>query len=178
MGVAPQQRWIHRHKFGNRVNVALGHSDLPSVTIVLGAFGDVVNFGANGFFLSWYPSGMVASSHALEPPRDWNDLDAPSRHKIFERSLQRWLGICPQLNQVAFDRAAVDPASGAIFAWGDSDIGDPASKLHDRYEIGVHSVDRYHSVNTGKYTMVPYLGLKTAERVLGVEPDHLGLPVS
>jgi hypothetical protein len=30
-------------------------------------------------------------------------------------------------------------------------------------------VDGYHSVNTGKYTMVPYLGLRAAERVLGVE---------
>jgi glycine/D-amino acid oxidase-like deaminating enzyme len=178
LGLAPEQSWIHRHKFGNRVGVALGRSDLPSVTIVLGPFGDVVNFGANGFFLSWYPSGMVASSHALEPPRDWNELSAPTRHEIFERSLERWLGICPKLNDVTFDRAAVDPASGAIFAWGDSDIGDPASKLHDRYEIGIHSVDRYHSINTGKYTMVPYLGLKTAERVLSLEPDHLGLPAS
>jgi hypothetical protein len=178
MGLAPEQRWIHRHKFGNRVRIALGRNDLPSVTVVLGPFGDVVNFGANGFFLSWYPSGMVARSHALEPPLDWNALDAPARHAVFERSLQSWLSICPKLNQVTFDRDAIDPASGVIFAWGDSDIADPDSKLHDRYEIGVHSVDRYHSVNTGKYTMVPYLGVKIAERVLGLEPDDLGLPAS
>ena len=178
MGIVPDQRWLHRHKFGNRVRIALGPSDLPSVTIVLGPFGDVVNFGANGFFLSWYPSGMVASSHEFEPPLDWNELDASARHAVFDRSLQRWLSICPKLNRIAFDRDAVDPASGAIFAWGDSDIGDPDSKLHDRYDIGVHSADGYHSVNTGKYTMVPYLGLKAAERVLGLAPDELGLPLS
>jgi hypothetical protein len=176
MGLAPEQRWLHRHKFGNRVQVAIGRNDLPSVTIVLGPFGDVVNFGTNGFFLSWYPSGMVASSQALEPPRDWNALDTAERHRIFERSLQRWLTICPRLNAVAFDREAIDPASGAIFAWGDSDIGDPESKLHTRYEIGIHSVERYHSINTGKYTLVPYLGLKAAERVLSLAPDELGLP--
>jgi hypothetical protein len=176
MGLAPGQRWLHRHKFGNRVQVALARDALPSVTIVLGPFGDVVNFGRNGFFLSWYPSGMVASSDALEPPRDWNTLGTVERHKVFERSLQRWLAICPQLSAVDFDRDAIDPASGAIFAWGDSDIADPDSKLHDRYEIGIHSVERYHSVNTGKYTMVPYLALKAAERVLSLEPDELGLP--
>ena len=63
-----------------------------------------------------------------------------------------------------------------IFAWGESDISDPHSKLHDRYQIGVHSVDRYHSVNTGKYTLVPYFGLKAAERVLGIESNDFGLP--
>ena len=26
----------------------------------------------------------------------------------------------------------------------------------------------YHTVNTGKYTMVPYLGYKVAERILGI----------
>lgn len=178
LGFMPEQRWVHRHKFGNRVQVALAPGDLPSVTVVLGPFGDVVNFGANGFFLSWYPSGMVARSDALEPPRDWNALDQPARYDIFQRSLEQWLSLCPRLNEITFAREAVDPASGAIFAWGDRDIGDPDSKLHDRYEIGVHSVDRYHSINTGKYTLVPYLGLKAAERVLAREPDDFGLPAS
>ena len=29
----------------------------------------------------------------------------------------------------------------------------------------------YHTVNTGKYTMVPYLGYRLAERILGVFYD-------
>ena len=43
-----------------------------------------------------------------------------------------------------------------IFAWGDSDIDDAESVLHQRHEIGVVSADGYHSINTGKLTSAPY----------------------
>ena len=176
LGIAPPRRWIYRHKFGNRVRVALRADDLPSVTVVLGPFGDIVNFGPNGFYLSWYPIGMVATSFALEPPEEWQQLSASARNDIFDRSLAHWSMLCPKLKEINFDRDAIDASSGVIFAWGESDISDPDSKLHDRYQIGVHSVDRYHSVNTGKYTLVPYFGLKAAERVLGIESNDFGLP--
>ena len=175
LGIEPSRPWIHRHKFGNRVRVRLAAEDLPSVTMVLGPFGDLVNFGPNGFYLSWYPIGMVATSLDLEPPREWQNIRPEIRREVFERSREHWLTLCPKLKDIAIEPSAVDATSGAIFAWGETDISDPDSKLHDRYQIGVHTVDRYHSVNTGKYTMVPYLGLKAAERVLGVEPEEFGL---
>jgi hypothetical protein len=62
----------------------------------------------------------------------------------------------------------VDAAAGVIFAWGAADIDEHGSRLHTRYEIGIHSEGNYHSVNTGKYTMVPLLGYQTAERILGI----------
>ena len=62
LGIAPPETWIYRHKFGNRVDTPLAPDDLASVTMVLGPFGDIVNFGANGLYLSWYPHGMVAAS--------------------------------------------------------------------------------------------------------------------
>ena len=92
------------------------------------------------------------------------------------RSLEHWSTLCPKLKDIRFGPDAIDATSGVIFAWGESDIGDPDSKLHDRYQIGVHTLDRYHSVNTGKYTLVPYLGLKAAERVLGLKTNDFGLP--
>jgi hypothetical protein len=51
---------------------------------------------------------------------------------------------------------------------GATGVDDHKSKLHERHEIGVHSVGRYHTVNTGKYTMTPYMGMRTAERILGI----------
>ena len=84
LGIAPPQRWIYRHKFGNRVRVALRPDDLPSLTMVLGPFGDIVNFGANGFYLSWYPVGMVATSLALQPPDDWQHISTATRNDIFD----------------------------------------------------------------------------------------------
>ncbi|MGH2870424.1 MAG: FAD-dependent oxidoreductase [Solirubrobacteraceae bacterium] len=168
MGLEPSRSWIHRHKFGSRITLPLTPRQLPSVTMVLGPFGDIVNFGPNGMYLSWYPIGMVDTSSDLQPARGWTDVDAAFRRDIFRRSLAEWVRYCPMLGDLAFDDADVDPASGVIFAWGSTDIDDPHSELHERFSIGVRSVDGYHSLNTGKYTTMPYLALKTAHRVLEI----------
>ena len=131
----------------------------------LGPFGDIVNFGEHGLFLSWYPAGMIATSTALRPPEWDRQLTPETCRDVFQRSLHEWLSRCPALGALEFDETDVEPCAGVIDAWGSTDIDDPQSELHNRHEIGVHSVDNYHSVNTGKYTMAPYLGLKTAERI-------------
>jgi hypothetical protein len=55
---------------------------------------------------------------------------------------------------------------GVIVAWGQTDIYDPASELHRRFEIGVTSTGRYHSVDPGKLTMAPYFADVCATRIL------------
>jgi hypothetical protein len=54
---------------------------------------------------------------------------------------------------------------GVIVAWGETDIYDPASELHRRYEIGVTSCGRFHSVDPGKLTMAPLFAEVCAERI-------------
>jgi len=54
---------------------------------------------------------------------------------------------------------------GAIVAWGKTDIYDPTSELHRRFEIGVTSEGRFHSVDPGKLTMAPYFAEICAERI-------------
>jgi len=174
LGIRPSQKWIFRHKFGNRVTAALQPTDLPSVTMVLGPFGDIVNFISGGYYLSWYPFGMVDTTSELQPPPSWSELDEATRLDVFARSLEKWTTLCPKLRAIKFHRDQVDPSSGVIFAWGDTDIDDPQSKLHMRDEIGIQSTEGYHSVNSGKYTMVPYFALGAAQRVLGPEKVKLG----
>lgn len=53
-----------------------------------------------------------------------------------------------------------------ITAWGETDISDPASELHRRYEIGVNSAEGHHSIDTGKYTMAPLFARICADRIL------------
>lgn len=166
MGIEPPRSWLHRHKFGTRVLTPLRADQLPSVTMVLGPFGDIVNFGANGMYLSWYPIGMVETSLDLEPPASWASLSRDTRLEVFRRSRAVWDTFCPLLADLEIEDAVVDPVSGPIFAWGDTDIDDPASELHERFTIGVHSSDGYHSVNTGKYTTMPYMAMEAAKRVL------------
>ncbi|MEA2572019.1 MAG: hypothetical protein QOI24_4020 [Acidobacteriota bacterium] len=167
MGLGQEHPWMYRYKFANRVLVPID-GEIPSITCVLGPFGDIVNYGTNGLFLSWYPEGMIATSRALEPP-DWeSELTPERRHEVFRRSYEAWMERCPPLRALRFRPSDADPGGGIIFAWGDTGVDDPESMLHERFEIGVHSYGNYHTVNTGKYTMTPWMGMKTAERILGV----------
>lgn len=52
---------------------------------------------------------------------------------------------------------------GTIFGWGDTDIDDTASELHQRHEIGVTATDGHFSINTGKLTTAPYFAWQLAE---------------
>ena len=45
-------------------------------------------------------------------------------------------------------------------------IYDPASELHRRFEIGVTSTGRFHSIDPGKLTMAPYFADICAGRIL------------
>ena len=167
IGLQPEIPWMHRYKFANRVHVPLGPG-IPSITCVLGPFGDIVNYGANGLFLSWYPEGMIGTSFDLQPP-DWHhELTPERRHQVFQRSHAEWMELCPLLRSLDFSAKDVDPGGGVIFAWGNTDIDDQNSRLHDRYDVGVYSVRNYHTVNTGKYTLAPLMGMRTADRILGV----------
>jgi hypothetical protein len=56
---------------------------------------------------------------------------------------------------------------GVIVAWGETDIYDPASELHRRFEIGVTSTGRFHSIDPGKLTMAPYFANLCADRITG-----------
>jgi hypothetical protein len=168
MGLCPEQPWLYRYKFAHRVFVPLTAERVPSITGVLGPFGDIVNYLGNGLFVSWYPTGMIATSQAVRPPEWDRELTVERRREVFRISFAEWRRRCPALESLEFGEAAVDPGGGVIFAWGDTDVADPRSQLHQRHEIGVRSVGHYHSVNTGKFTMSPFLGLRTAERVRGV----------
>ncbi len=63
---APRRPFLHRYK------VALHHtghlsSPLPSVSVVLGPYGDVVSFGDRSY-VSWYPACRIGASSEVEPP--------------------------------------------------------------------------------------------------------------
>ena len=58
--------------------------------------------------------------------------------------------------------------AGAIVAYGQSDVDDPRSGLHNRTRVGVLSVDGYHSVDPGKLTTAPFFALHAARQVLGL----------
>lgn len=165
-GLAPPPGWLHRLKFRvvARLPPALRHG--PSITMVLGPYGDVVVRPDGTAYFSWYPLGLRGWTHDLAPPDDWQapcrgDLRAADRLRIARElldAIDRWYPGAAVSEPLLVD-------AGAIVGYGRTDVDDPASGLHDRTRIGVRSQGGYHSLDPGKLTTAPLFGTIAADRV-------------
>jgi hypothetical protein len=166
LGVHPPLQWTHRYKLA--LHGSEGRlDDIPSVTITLGPFGDVVSFPDGRVYLSWYPVTKVAASTSIVPPDPENELDDRARADIAQRVLTELSRVLPALRDGRLEPGQFEVRGGHIFAWGETDISDPSSRLHQRHQVGVMSVGRYHSVDTGKYGLAPLHAMVVAARILG-----------
>jgi glycine/D-amino acid oxidase-like deaminating enzyme len=166
LGYRPNRPWLHRLKYGVSFRLPDGAKPLPSATVVLGPFGEVVSYGDGVVYLTWYPVCLQAMSTDLTPP-DWNTYPPePLRSRILRETFDALSEIVPSLQNL--DPAEMPEAivkGGPIVAWGNTDIYDPASELHRRFEIGVTTDGGFHSVDPGKLTMAPYFAEVCAERI-------------
>jgi hypothetical protein len=126
----------------------------------------VVTYGDGTIYLTWYPACLQAISTDVSPP-DWDTYaPEPLRSRILAETFRALSEIVPLL--CALDPEKLPDAlvkGGAIVAWGKTDIYDPASELHRRFEIGVTTDGSFHSVDPGKLTMAPYFAQVCADRI-------------
>lgn len=169
LGYCECRRWMHRYKLALHLEGAQGGSDIRSTTLVLAPLGDIVNFGAGRFYLSWYPHCKIAESFDLVPAEP--KLDHQQLQSIANNSLKALSKIIPALKEVAIDWEKSQVRGGHIFAWGGVDIHDRDSGLHNRFDIGVNSDDGYHSIDTGKYGMAARFALEAADRIGGLSAE-------
>jgi glycine/D-amino acid oxidase-like deaminating enzyme len=167
VGLTTGRRWVNRLKYRILVDLPPALWDGPSVTFVLGAYGDVVIYPGGVGYLSWYPVCMRGWSEELATPQHWDDAcrgatPVEEAEVIAREALAEADAWYPGLADAR--PFAVD--AGVIFAWGDTDISDRDSELHRRDDTGVLSVDGYHTVNTGKLTTAPVYAMDTAAAVL------------
>jgi glycine/D-amino acid oxidase-like deaminating enzyme len=166
LGFRPNRPWLHRLKYGVSFRLPAGATPPPSVTFILGPFGEVVTYGDGLIYLTWYPECLREISTDLAPP-DWATYPSdPLRSRIIAGTFRALSAIVPSLCD--FDVENLPGAcvkGGAIVAWGKTDIYDPTSELHRRFEIGVTSEGNFHSVDPGKLTMAPYFAEICAERI-------------
>jgi hypothetical protein len=123
------------------------------------------NFGGRRLYLSWYPACRLGATGDLVPP-DWGAvITAELRRQVFDATLTALGVIVPTIGAlgVSFDDTQVE--GGLIFNWGRTDISDPESEMHQRFDIGTQSTGNYHSIDTGKYCMAPYFALRLGERM-------------
>ena len=165
-GVAPERPWLYRLKHYVRMHAPAVAPSIPSTTIVLGPYGDVVAYDNGSVYLSWYPAGMVATSSELAPPQAWALV--PEEPDALRAATSEGLAeVIPAVAGLTADAAeSLEVGGGVIVAWGETDIDDAASGLHERHAIGPRSHGRYHSVDTGKLTTAPLFGKQAADRIL------------
>src|SRR4029434_10367681 len=91
----------------------------------------------------------------------------PLRSQLLEGTLQAMAQFVPSLRALKPQELKdVTVKGGVIVAWGQTDTPDAASELHRRFEIGVTSTGRFHSIDPGKLTMAPYFAEVCARRIL------------
>jgi hypothetical protein len=170
--VAPVGAWTFRAKHFLRVRNGHAHTTAPSATIVLGEFGDVVNYRNNDVFLSWYPVGRQGIWRSLQPPPSSLHLTELKTAEVRTGIYQALCRIMPGLSGMSDAVADCEVKGGIIYALGDTDIHDPASRLHERHSVGPRSFGHYHTVNTGKYTLAPLFAMRLADRIMGTSNGY------
>jgi glycine/D-amino acid oxidase-like deaminating enzyme len=168
-GLAPPAGWLHRLKYRVIARLPEGLRNGPSVTVVLGRYGDVVVRADGTAYLSWYPAGLQGWSHEETPPPAWEmacrgEAAQPKAREIGQAILagiDAWYPGIAQAQPLLVD-------AGAIVAYGSSDVDQPASGLHERTRIGVTSWDGFHSIDPGKLTTAPLFAAEAARRILAV----------
>jgi glycine/D-amino acid oxidase-like deaminating enzyme len=166
VGLAPPEQLLHRLKYRVICRLPAELRGAPSVTMVLGRYGDVVVRGDGTAFLSWYPAGLRGWSDEVEPPREWDaacrgEAEPGQAREIaaaIMAGIDAWYPGVGRAEPLQVD-------AGAIVAIGRTDVDDPASALHDRSRIGVTSRGGWHSVDPGKLTTAPLFAREAADRV-------------
>jgi hypothetical protein len=166
MGLLPSRPWVYRLKYRLIARLPERLNSMPSVTMMLGRFGDLVNYGDGRVYLSWYPTCLAGWSSDVVAPDSWktpcrDGVPVDDARELINRTLEAFDQIVPGLRDCTVDSVA----AGVIFSWGASDIDDLESELHRRDEIGPEMHDGYITVNTGKLTAAPFFARSVAALV-------------
>lgn len=156
---------MHRYKLGlfTRDRNVIRHT--PNVTFLIGSYGDSVAFRDNAY-LSWYPVGLISQETALRPAIQDFEVNEDLSARIIAETLQNLRRLMPGGAQgFTGDPAVWTLKGGFVTAWGDTGITDCNSELHERHAVGVHSMGRYHSIDTGKLTLSPVFAAEACARI-------------
>ena len=171
LGLRPDRPWLHRLKYGVSFSLPEGAKKPHSATFVSGPFGEVVTYRDGLIYLTWYPVCLLGISSDIAPPEWPTYPDEPLRSELVRGTLEAMAKFVASLSGLVPDELQdVIVKGGVIVAWGETDIYDPNSELHRRYEIGVTSNRQFHSIDPGKLTMAPYFAQLCADRILDNSP--------
>jgi len=166
-GLHPGRPWLHRLKYGISFRLPENNGIPLSATFISGPFGEVVSHSNGLTYLTWYPICLRGMSSDYAPPEWATYPSEPLRSQLLEDTLKAMsqFVLCLRSFEAKSLRDVV-VKGGVILAWGNTDIYDPQSELHRRFDIGITSIGCFHSVDPGKLTMVPYFADLCADRIV------------
>jgi hypothetical protein len=156
---------VLRGKAGFLTRLESGSID-QAVTIVYGAFGDVVPLRNGTMYLSWYPESRMGLTTDLSAGSAWYERTAAAFDfaAAYSRSVEVLETLMPG---VVFAETPMSIRSGPILAAGETDINDPLSGLHRRTQIGIYKRGSVLAIDTGKFTSAPVLAAQVADALAG-----------
>jgi hypothetical protein len=161
--VAPPQ-YSHRYRLALFVRTR-SPVELASAVVATGPFGDVKNYTGSEFYLSWYPAGLIAEAEGIDPPA-LVELTRARRVQVATETFARLGEIIPSVADVERLADLVTVAGGWVSAAGRGPLADPASTLHRRDAVGVTRTGNYITVDTGKYSIAPWLAEQVVDSLL------------
>ena len=164
-GLEPEAGWSHRYRLSLFVRTAR-RVNAPSAVLATGPFGDIKNYTGSDFYLSWYPTGLLAEGHAESPPAV-PDLNELARNEIIHSIIATLGDLLPAVKSVAAEAVDVALEGGWVFALGRGSLADPHATLHRRDRFGVRRHGSYVSIDTGKYSTAPWLARQIADSMTG-----------
>ena len=164
VGIGPGEEWSYRYRLALFITTRR-RLQTPSAVVCTGPFGDVKNYNSREFYVSWYPAGLIASGEAVDPPQ-LRQLDASGREAIIDETFQQLGRLVPSVKNVREEAEEVRLEGGWVFAVGRGDLSDPDSTLHRRDRVGVTRTGSYFSVDTGKYSIAPWLALQVTDAIV------------
>lgn len=165
VGIDPVAAWTFRMKYFVRARLDAQRTPPPSTTVVLGPFGDIVDFGRGETYLSWYPDGCTQRTGNISPPSWPVRPDPPTQRALVDAISRGLTTVVPAIADSVASAHDIDVRGGVIYALGTSDVDDPASRFHSRYEVGITTRQRYHTIDTGKFTLAPLFASQLADRI-------------
>lgn len=164
LGVPLPPSWNFRVKHFLRVQLDRDLPSLPTMTLVLGPFGDVVPYTQRDLYLSWYPVGRTAWTCAVSPGPDLLKLDEDAQRQVRDGIMTSLAEIFPSLRGIEANVVESRLCGGFIYAEGRSDLDDPETTLHSRRSEIVRQ-GNYFSVNPGKLGYAPALAEEAAAAI-------------
>lgn len=154
------------YRYRVAVFMTLPQTDLRNTILTTGPFGDVKNYDGRHIFLSWYPVGLMLDRHTLHAPAP-PKIDAATEREIFEQTVHAMSGFFPVIASLATEAEEWSVRGGWIVAQGEGVLSDGRSTLHRRDRFGISRHSGYYSVDTGKYSVAPWLAGQIADEIAG-----------